>query len=170
MGMYSLFGYYVPDWRSQCRFVGGSMVLYLLNLILIPKSFQLAFALGRSDEGRARLATYASGLGITIEEKVITKYESSFTQMVKIRSESLFGTKNMRQLTVTLMASFFAKSVVYYTYLWKPDGVFFSFYIENAFNSLMELVAILTCLILADRIGRSQFKYNFFLYPHDKSG
>ena len=160
MGMYSLFGYYVPDWRLQCRFVGASMFLYLINLFIVPKSFQLAFALGRVDQGRRLLNDYATGVGITLDEKVISKYQSSFTRPVAVQSESLLTPKSMRLLTVTLIASFFAMSTVYYVYLWKPDGVFFSFYIENAFNNLMELIAIIACFMFSDRLGRRKIVQN----------
>ena len=163
MGLYSPFGYYVPDWRAQCQIVGGSMLFYLLNLFLIPKSFQLAFALGQAAEGRRLLSNYASGVNVTLDEVVISKYESSFSKSTTIGSESLYSSGSMRFLTVPLIVASLANSIVYFTYLWKPDGVFFSFYNENAFNNLMELLAVLISFLVCDRIGRRKLVQNIVI-------
>ena len=143
------------------------MLFYLLNVFLIPKSFQLAFALGRAAEGRRLLSNYASGVGVTLDEIVISKYESSFTKSSttgRPQSESLYKSGSMRSLTITLIVASLANSIVYFTYLWKPDGVFFSFYNENAFNNLMELLAVVTSFLLCDRIGRRKIVQNTLFF------
>mgnify|MGYP006944970821 CR=1 FL=1 len=126
MGIYSPFGYYFPDWRVQCQILGPIMIIYPLCQLIVPKSFQSAFARGRTAEGHKLLDEYSKKLNIILDPKVHENYEEVFQVSNRNNfddSECISRPKSMLLLTINLSTIFFCFSLLYATYLWKPDGM-----------------------------------------------